>query len=647
MTARSFTHHAHAPRVVFGNGTVAAVADEVRLLGRSRVLLLGGARVADAVAVIRDALGPLAVAHFDGAAMHTPTEVTTRALEIAKANAVDCVVAVGGGSTTGLSKALALRAGYGQVIVPTTYAGSEVTPVLGETKDGIKTTRSSAQILPEVVIYDVQLTLGLPADLTLTSAINALAHAVEALYSPQANPMIDATALRAIGDITRALPAVMDNLGDRPGRAQLLQAAWLAGTCLASAEMGLHHKLCHTLGGTFGLPHAPTHTVVLPHAMAYNASAAPEAMARIAEAMRVPDAAAGVFDLVSTLGGPTSLDELGFAREDIDTAAGLATAKPYPNPRKLTRDGVTGLLADACVGARPGGGTRFPRLELDAMRQTVLASFDATPDPRLRELMTGLVGHLHAFITNHDLTEAEWNFAIDFLTRTGQISSRTRQEFVLLSDTLGVSTAVDILTNSRVANQTASAVLGPFYVEGPPTRESGTDLAAGLPGTPMWAQVMVTDSAGGPIPGAVVDVWQSNSDGFYDVQLPDFNSPVLRGRFHTDTDGRITFWSILPHEYPVPDDGPVGELLAAAVRHPYRAPHVHFLISAPGYRRLVTQLFPAGGPYLDSDAVFAVKAPLIVDFPAQDGPTPDGRTIEGYWHLLDYTFRLAPDSGRG
>lgn len=643
---KSFTYNAQPARVVFGSGTIAAIAAEVQRLQRGRVLLLGDAQLTDAVTRVDEALGSLVVARFDGAAMHTPVEVTEHALEIAKADAIDCVVSVGGGSTTGLSKALAVRAGYDQVIVPTTYAGSEVTPVLGETENGLKTTRSSPEILPEVVVYDVDLTVGLPRDLTLVSAINALAHAVEALYSAEANPVIDGMALQAIGSIARALPVVMAAPGDPTARAELLQSAWLAGTCLASVGMGLHHKLCHTLGGSFGLPHAPTHTVVLPHAMAYNTPAAPEAMARIAQAMRVPDAAAGVFDLVAGLGGPTSLAELGFGREDIDRAAELATAKPYPNPRAVTRDGITALLTEAYAGRRPGGGAGFPRAELDRLAHTVLASFDRTPDARLRELMSGLVRHAHEFVTTHDLTEQEWRFAIDFLTRTGQISSDTRQETILLSDTLGISSAVDILTNSRVVTQTPSAVLGPFYVEGPPVAESGADIATGLPGAPMWAQITVTGPEGAPIPGAVVDVWQSNKDGFYDVQLPDLDGPALRGRFHTGTDGRVTFWSILPHEYPIPDDGPVGQLLAAVGRHPYRAPHVHFMISAPGYRRLITQLFPTGGKYLDSDTVFAVKDPLIIDIPGRDGPTPDGREVDGRWHLLDYVFHLAPETDR-
>src|SRR5574337_379289 len=447
---RGFVYTGRPSRVVFGRGTVAAVADEVARLGHGRVLLLGGRQVAAAADEVQTALASLVVARFDDAAMHTPVDVTDRVLQIAENHAVDCVVSVGGGSTTGLSQALAARKGYDQVIVPTTYAGSEVTPVLGETQSGVKTTRSGADILPETVVYDVDLTLDLPAGLTLASTINAMAHAVEALYAPDANPVTDGMALQAITAIVGALPAVMADPADLDARSELLRSAWLAGTCLAYAAMGLHHKLCHTLGGSFGLPHAQTHTAMLPYTMAYNASAAPAVMARIADAMRVPDAPAGVFDLVSTLGGATSIAELGFARDDIGHAAELATAKPYPNPREVTRAGIAALLDSACAGRRPGGGTRFPRRELDAMTRTVLASFADTPDPRLHRLITGIVEHAHRLVTDYDITEQEWTRAIDFLTRTGQISSTTRQEFVSLSDILGVSTVVDMLTNSRV-----------------------------------------------------------------------------------------------------------------------------------------------------------------------------------------------------
>jgi maleylacetate reductase len=212
---------------------------------------------------------------------------------------------------------------------------------------------------------------------------------------------------------------------------------------------------------------------------------------------------------------------------------------------------------------------------------------------------------------------------------------------VLLSDTLGLSSVVDVLTNSRTPDTTPSAVLGPFYVDGPPELEQGADISAGMPGTPLWVDVLITDTDEKPVAEAVVDVWQSNEDGFYDVQLPDLEGPVLRGRLRTDRDGRLRFWSILPSEYPIPSDGPVGAMLAATERHPYRAPHLHFMIAAEGHRRLITQLFVAGGKYLDSDAVFGVKDDLIVNFEPRTGPTPDGRAVDGEWRRLDFTFQIA------
>jgi maleylacetate reductase len=279
--------------------------------------------------------------------------VTEEALAYLREHDADCIVAVGGGSTTGLSKALATRTGIDQIILPTTYAGSEVTPVLGETADGRKTTRSDASILPETVIYDVELSRGLPVPIAVTSAVNALAHAVEALYSPQANPIVDGWALGAISDIGIGLRRIIDEPADLEVRSALLRGAWLAGNCLASVGMALHHKLCHVLGGSFDLPHASTHTVVLPHAMAYNAPAAPDTMRRIAEALGVPDAPAGVFDLIKQANGPTALGELGLSGEDLGKAADLATASPYPNPKPLTRDGILALLTDAWQGNRP------------------------------------------------------------------------------------------------------------------------------------------------------------------------------------------------------------------------------------------------------------------------------------------------------
>lgn len=637
---RAFVHTSHPARVIFGPGTVGELAEEVRRLGGSRVLLLSGPTLTEASARARDALGDLLAAEFDGAAMHTPTDVTEAALAVLKEAGADCLVSVGGGSTTGLSKALALRTDLPQVIVPTTYAGSEVTPVLGETRDGQKVTQSSPAILPETVVYDVDLTLSLPLPMSITSGVNAMAHAVEALYSADADPVTDRRALDAISLIARALPRLAADLADREARADLLQGAWLAGTCLATVGMGLHHKLCHTLGGSFGLPHAETHTVILPHAMAYNAPAAPDAMRRIARALDVPDAPSGMYDLIASLGGPTSLADLGMPESELGRAVELALATPYPNPRELTSEGIGGLLTDAWHGRRPQE-SAGPDAATARLTQQVVASFAQAPDARVRTLLTGLVRHLHTFVSEEDVTEEEWQYAIDFLTRTGELCGPTRQEFVLLSDVLGVSSAVDLLTNSRTPDTTPSAVLGPFYVEGPPEAAHGSDISGGLPGTPLWADVRITDTAGEPVKDAVVDVWQSNEDGFYDVQLPELEGPVLRARLRTDAEGRLTFWSILPSEYPIPQDGPVGQMLDAVGRHPYRAPHLHFMIDAPGHRRLITQLFVAGGAYLDADTVFGVKDQLIVDFAPQTGPTPDGRNVDGEWRRLDHVFRIA------
>ncbi|WP_326601971.1 maleylacetate reductase and hydroxyquinol 1,2-dioxygenase domain-containing protein [Streptomyces sp. NBC_01799] len=644
---RNFVHTSHPSRVIFGTGTAGQVRDEVERLGCSRVLLLSSPPVAKAAARVRDVLGDLTVAEFDGAAMHTPVEVTERALDVLREHSADCLVAVGGGSTTGLAKALALRTDLPQLILPTTYAGSEVTPVLGETQDGRKVTRSSPAILPETVVYDVEFTRDLPVGMSVTSGVNALAHAVEALYSPQANPVIDGMALDAVRRIARSLPALVAEPSDTAARADLLHAAWLAGTCLASVGMGLHHKLCHTLGGTFGLPHAETHTVILPHAMAYNAPAARDVMNRIAEALGVADAPSGVFDLIASVGGPTSLGELGMAQADLPDAARLAVATPYPNPRELTYQGIESLLQDAWRGSRPTApAVQAPpalgaTADLQRLTDQVVASFADAPDPRVGQLLGDLVRHLHHFVTSNDVTESEWQHAVDFLTRTGQICTSTRQEFVLLSDTLGVSSIVDLLTNSRTPETTPSAVLGPFYTDGPPETAQGADISRGVAGTPLWADIRITDTDDRPLPDAVVDVWQANKDGFYDVQLPEHEGPVLRGRLRTDDQGRLRFWTILPAEYPIPDDGPVGQMLQAVNRHPYRAPHLHFMISAPGHRRLITQLFVKGGPYLDSDTVFGVKEGLVVDFEPRTGPTPDGRAVDGEWRSLQFTFRIA------
>lgn len=350
---QSFVYTALPARVVFGSGTLAQVADEVRRLGCAKALVLSTPQQVEEAQALAARLGDLAAGVFAEAAMHTPTDVTGRVLARARDFGADCLVALGGGSTTGLGKAIALGTDLPQVVVPTTYAGSEATPILGETEGEQKTTRRSPKVLPEVIVYDVDLTLTLPVGLSATSGINAIAHAVEALYAEDANPVISMLAEAGIAALARALPRIASDPREREARSDALYGAWTCGACLGGVGMALHHKLCHVLGGSFDLPHAETHTVVLPHAVAHNAPAAPEAMARAAAALGAPDAARGLFDLARGLGAPTSLREIGLPEHGLDRAAELAVASPYWNPRPIERDAIRALLDDAWHGRRP------------------------------------------------------------------------------------------------------------------------------------------------------------------------------------------------------------------------------------------------------------------------------------------------------
>jgi maleylacetate reductase len=348
-----FIYTAHPSRVVFGAGSLAALADEVKALGCRSAFVLTTPQQEAAGADVVAQLGPLAAGLFPGAAMHTPIAVTARALAAFEAAKADCTVAIGGGSTTGLGKALALRTNLAQIVVPTTYAGSEMTNILGETADGKKTTQRGARILPETVIYDVDLTLGLPVAISVTSGVNAIAHAVEALYAQDRNPITSLIAEEGVRALTRALPIIVTTSRDPTARRDALYGAWLCGVCLGAAGMALHHKLCHVLGGAFDLPHAETHTVILPHALAYNAPAAPEAAARIAAAMGVEDGARGLYDLIGRLGGPRALREIGMPEEGVARAAALAVESPYWNPRPIEREPIRALLERAYRGVRP------------------------------------------------------------------------------------------------------------------------------------------------------------------------------------------------------------------------------------------------------------------------------------------------------
>jgi alcohol dehydrogenase class IV len=350
-----FIYEALPSRVIFGTGTLARLGDEVDRLGLRRVLVLSTPPQQSDAERLAASLGDRAAGVFAEATMHTPVEVTERAMVEVAAHSVDGIVAVGGGSTIGLGKAIALRTDLPQIVVPTTYAGSEMTPILGETKDGLKTTQRGPKILPETVIYDVDLTLTLPSAMSATSGINAIAHAVEALYSPDRNPIISLMAEDGIAALARALPVIVSDPSDRSARSDALYGAWLCGACLGAVGMALHHKLCHTFGGTFDLPHAETHTVVLPHAVAYNAASAPEAMARIARALGMSDAAWGIYDLAGRLGAPRALRDLGMPEDGIDRAAELAASSPYPNPRPIERAAIRELIARAWAGDPPQG----------------------------------------------------------------------------------------------------------------------------------------------------------------------------------------------------------------------------------------------------------------------------------------------------
>jgi alcohol dehydrogenase class IV len=341
------TVHSFLPtRVLIGTGARARIPDEIARLGAERVLLVATRSASAAADDVAEALSDRLAARFDRPVVHTPVGVTAEVMELARPAGVDCVVAIGGGSAVGLAKAVSARTGVPQIVVPTTYAGSEVTPVLGETQDGVKTTRRDPALAPGTVVYDPELTLTMPAGLTRTSALNALAHAVEALWAPDASPVTDALATEAAGGILSALPVVLDEPADLAGRGRLQSAAWLAGICLAQTRMGLHHQLAHVLGGAFDLPHAELHTLLLAHVMAFDLPAAPAAGARLAR-VAGPDPVAVVAGLARAHDGATTLGALGVPRGELRGIAERVVAAPYPNPRALDIDGVTALLLDA------------------------------------------------------------------------------------------------------------------------------------------------------------------------------------------------------------------------------------------------------------------------------------------------------------
>lgn len=349
----SFVYTANPTRVVFGGGALQQLAREIDALDARRALVLCTPEQADAARRVAELLGDRAAGIFPRAVMHVPIETAREARAEAQRLGADCAVAIGGGSTTGLGKAIALDSGLPILAIPTTYAGSEMTPIYGLTEAGIKKTGRDARVLPRTVIYDPELSFTLPLGLSVTSGLNAIAHAAEGLYAHDGNPITALMAQEGIRAMAAALPLLARDSGSPAARTDALYGAWLCGTVLGAVAMGLHHKLCHTLGGSFNLPHAEVHAVILPHALAYNAAHAPGAMARIASALGVTDAARGVFDLASALGAPTSLRAIGMPESGLDRAADLAATTPYPNPRPLERAALRELLQRAFDGAAP------------------------------------------------------------------------------------------------------------------------------------------------------------------------------------------------------------------------------------------------------------------------------------------------------
>ncbi|WP_371924797.1 maleylacetate reductase [Pseudomonas sp. R5(2019)] len=351
----NFTYTGLPARVIFGKGSLQQLEAEIDHLGSRRALVLSTPEQRHQAEHIADILGSRAAGIFDKAVMHVPIETAREAREVAQRLGADCAIAIGGGSTTGLGKAIALDSGLPILAIPTTYAGSEMTPVYGLTENGIKKTGKDIRVLPKTVIYDPELSATLPVDMSVTSGMNAIAHAAEGLYAQDGNPVMSLIAEEGIRAMAEGLHSITKAPKDLDARADCLYGAWLCSTVLGNVGMALHHKLCHTLGGSFNLPHAPTHTIVLPHAIAYNAKAAPEAAERIVRALggKADSAGGALYDLAKSLGAPLTLKSLGVTEADLDRATDIALANPYWNPRPIEREAIRELLQNAYEGNRP------------------------------------------------------------------------------------------------------------------------------------------------------------------------------------------------------------------------------------------------------------------------------------------------------
>ena len=350
---REFEFEIAARRVVFGTGSRHRLAEEIGTLGSQRVLVIADPSHSSTAQEIAQQLGTRCAGTYDRVTAHVPEETAAAGRDRARQLDADCYLTIGGGSAIGLAKAIALEIEKPIVAVPTTYAGSEMTPIWGLTEGGVKRTGRATRVLPRLVIYDPELTTSLPPHVAGPSGMNALAHCVEALYAENANPVMSLLAEEGIRSLATALPRVVASPEDIDAQAQALYGAWLGGLTLASVGMALHHKLCHVLGGTFNTPHAETHALMLPYVTAFNLESAPDAEQRLRAALGTRDIARALRDLGQAVGAPESLQALGLTESDLQRAAELATQSPYYNPRQVTMESIHELLQDAYAGAMP------------------------------------------------------------------------------------------------------------------------------------------------------------------------------------------------------------------------------------------------------------------------------------------------------
>ena len=350
---KEFAYEQPTARVVFGTDLIATLPNELERLGANRAVVVGTPSQRRSVEAAAAALGSGAVGTFVEAATHIPIDVARRAWKIATDLEADACVAIGGGNAIGVAKGIAFETGIPIVAMPTTYSGSEATPIYGFTEEGTKRVGKDMKTLPKVVLYDAALAAGLPPEVSGPSGMNAMAHCVVGLYAPDATPISTLFAAEGIRALARSLPIVVTDPGNLGGRADVFYGSWLAGSMLRMVSVSLHYKLCHVLGGTFNLGHADVHTVILPHAVAFTCDAAPEATKIAAEALGANDAAQGLYDLIRNIGAPTSLEEIGMLSGGIEKAVEMTLDPPPYSPRPVDAHGIRQLIEDAYHGRRP------------------------------------------------------------------------------------------------------------------------------------------------------------------------------------------------------------------------------------------------------------------------------------------------------